>query len=118
MKTGESESSADSSRVALFILVFVPLILSPFFFRMYSVETGQSVDFEIFLMILLLVEFIVLIGIDSSIIPISTFFRGGDPIFERTVLEIRCKGCSKIFFIDKNMYSDEIECPHCMGSLD
>ena len=118
METGESASTADTSRVALFVLVFVPLILSPFFFRMYSLETGQSVDFEIFLMILLLVEFVILIGIDRSIIPISSFFRGGDPVFERTVLEIKCRGCLKIFFIDKHMYSEETKCPHCVESSD
>jgi len=113
MEIQEEGSQLDTSRMALFILVFVPLVLSPFFFRMYSVETGQSVDFEIFLMILLLIEFIVLIGIERSIFPVSSFLRGGSPVFERSVLEIRCNGCSKTFFIDKRMYSDETECPHC-----
>ncbi len=113
MEVKEEGAPVDTSRIALFILVFVPLVLSPFFFRMYSVETGQSVDFEIFLMILLLIEFIILVGIDSAVFPVSSFFRQGNPVFERRVLEIRCNGCSKVFYIDKEMYSDETECPHC-----
>ncbi len=107
------DASGESSRVALITLVFVPLILSPFLFRMYSVKTGQSVNFEIFLIILLLIEFIALIGIERSIVPMASRIRGTDPVLEKTTLELRCESCSGSFFTEMENLENGLFCPHC-----
>ena len=107
------EASGDSSRVALITLVFVPLILSPFLLRMYAVETGQSVNFEIFLIALLLIEFIALIGFEKAIVPMASRIRGTNPVLEKTTLELRCESCSGSFFAEMEKLGNGLFCPHC-----
>ena len=106
-------ASSDSSRIALITLIFVPLILSPFLLRMYAVETGQSVNFEIFLIMLLLIEFTALIGFERTIVPMASKIRGTNPILEKMTMELRCKSCNGSFFADMNKIGNEIFCPHC-----